>query len=162
MTVELDKAIVRRWNAAGLDSSLDVLTPGGAKYGKAMAEILNDPKATAEIFGGHPESALPHYEYFSSFPNLVFDGVDAEAFVGSFAVYVFSTSKLTVGNACTSIRSAFNRSDEAGTDPMKFTGDDTLLHVRHMGARTVQAGFHVWMGVTIFEAEYCEASSAPA
>jgi hypothetical protein len=161
MTLELKKAIITRWADAGLNSSLGKLYPAGGD--KSTSEILQDVVRSREVFGAEPEKVMPRFEYVALMPDSEYVTPMSQAHTSNFRIHLYETSDLSVGNDMRTIRSAFNRAQEATvTNRMKFTNGDKLIKVTYTGATSHRVGHNVHMGVVNFFVRWLESALAPS
>ena len=114
-------AVFNRWNAAGLNSSIAKLYPGGQR-------------SSSRNQSGSPQgSTIPRAQYrvFTPRPQALSRG--SRIYQAAVEIETWGASELIAAGFVTAIKSAFINSDNAATSPMVMA-DGTVMQVEDEGS----------------------------
>jgi len=155
MTVELPKAVVTRWNAAGLNTSLGPLRPGGTTIFSRGDTTRVQATQQQMTFGGLPESELPRYEYLVSFAETHLRGSQSDFRTVPVVFFAWTNSYLKSLQDLDTIEAAYVDSEWADSSPFTISNSvGKVLAVNYGGHTVVRADRQVWVGVLQLEVEW--------
>lgn len=163
MSVEIPKAIVARWNAAGLDTSLGALHPGSVATSESLRYMQSASRQSSSVFGGLPESTLPRYEYIIDFSDLYAEASHARVQIVPVRFLAWTQTALKAWQDIDTIQSKFVDAEVASTSPLSI--DSTVGHilaVRYDTKTAIRVDRAVWMGVLQVQVEWLEAKVTPS
>lgn len=124
-------AVLTRWNAAGLNSSLGLLYPAG------------EGRASTRNVGGAPETDdLPRFEYMVIKPPAQQKSRNSRITQASAVFHLWGKTALLSSGYVSSVWSAFTNADEA---PMSLSNGD-ILEVDDGGSFVEKVDDGVWLG----------------
>jgi len=163
MSIEIPKAIVARWNAAGLNTSLGALHPGSSALSDSVRFAQSSAEQPRSVFGGLPESTLPRYEYIVDFSDLHTEASHARVQIVPVRFLAWTQTAIKAWQDIDTIQSNFVDAELASTSPLSI--DSTvgyILAVRYDTKTAIRVDRAVWMGVLQVQVEWLEKKVTPS
>lgn len=161
MSIEIPKAIVMRWNAAGLNTSLGALHPGSTAT-TSIARTQSDADQKLSVFGGLPESNLPRYEYVVDFSEVEVEASHARVQIVPVRFLAWTSTALKAWQDIDTIQSKFVDAESASTNPLSVDSSvGYILAVRYDAKTAIRVDRSVWVGVLQVQVEWMEAKVTP-